>query len=585
MPETTRRLDPVMLDRFQYLFHCLKRRGVYVFLSHLSSRFVMKGDGFPGDAAGLEDIGQGFKVEGFFDPFLIDLQKEYLRSLLTAKNPYTGLSMLEDPALAMTEIVNENSLFWIQPDGLFGVNSPHYRRMLQDLFDGWLKKKYRDEAELRKNWSQDGKTALFAGEALGRGTLAILHVHAGDSDWPVSDARKRDTHRFLYDVQDAYYQGMLSFLREMGLKCPVTGSNHWTGDTADLHVNARLDYMDRHSYWTHPEREYNYIRGQGIQAKPMVRSGWGGHIGEDAARRVFGKPYTISEWHNPLPNPYRAEGTPLMAAYACLHDWHPMHYAYWGGRAAEADTINSFEVMFDPTQMNLLPVSALMFHRRDFREDTTGYFEPVPAEQAMVPSPAPTPRPQAALVGKYGLAFLDGAVPARNDVRILKRALESDGVYAAVTGEMTWDTGEGLVVLDSPRSQGIVGFIGRGRTETRSLIFEMNSEFGVVLAASLTGEPLEQSARILVSTSGDARFTDVRISGGFTEIERTGRFPFLMQPVEGRLTLKTQAPVRVYGLSPGGRRKAEVKTAFGPDGTTFRLEAGQKAMHYEIVRK
>jgi hypothetical protein len=36
-----------MLDKFFYMFYCLKQRGVYVYLSHLSSRFVMKGDGFP----------------------------------------------------------------------------------------------------------------------------------------------------------------------------------------------------------------------------------------------------------------------------------------------------------------------------------------------------------------------------------------------------------------------------------------------------------------------------------------------------------------------------------------------------------
>ena len=37
-PETTRVLDKEMLDRFDYLVSCFKKRGIYIFLSHLSSR-------------------------------------------------------------------------------------------------------------------------------------------------------------------------------------------------------------------------------------------------------------------------------------------------------------------------------------------------------------------------------------------------------------------------------------------------------------------------------------------------------------------------------------------------------------------
>ena len=66
-PVTTRRLDPVMLDKFDYLVKCLKDRGIYIFLSPVSSRFVRPGDGFPGDSAGFRDLAQGLKLEGMFD--------------------------------------------------------------------------------------------------------------------------------------------------------------------------------------------------------------------------------------------------------------------------------------------------------------------------------------------------------------------------------------------------------------------------------------------------------------------------------------------------------------------------------------
>ncbi len=584
MPATTRNIDPEMLDKFHYMFYCLKQRGIYVFLSHTSSRFIMQGDRFPGDEEAFEDVGQGFKVEGMFDPYLIDLQKEYLNAILAATNPYTGLSMLEDPALAMTEIINENSLFWIQPNGGFGINSPFYKSMLQARFAKWLKNKYGDDAALRKAWSQPGKTALFEDESLQNSTILIPHIYVNDSDWPVSLQRKRDTFQFLYDVQDNYYQHMYSYLRDLGLKVPITGSNHWTNDVADLHVNARLDYVDRHSYWTHPRNEYNYIAGQGVQPEAMVKDATGGNLGSNAQRRVYGLPFTISEWHNPLPNPYRAEGTPIMAAYSCLQDWHPMHYAYWGARQAEPDTINSFEVMFDPTQMNLIPISALMFHRHDFQEDRDGYFEILTPDQVMNPSQHITRHPKTAFVGKYGLAFTDMQVPNCNDAGLLKTALEADGVYTSSTGELTWDTHTGLVLLNSPRTQGVIGFFAEQPLETNNLTFNMDTEFGVVIVSSLTDKALVASEHILISTSGDARFSDIKMADDFSVIEKTGHFPFLMQPIEGRITLKGVKPMTVYALSPGGKRLGQIETQAEEGGYSFQLTAANRAMHYEIVR-
>ena len=73
-PDSTRAFDKDMLDRFDYLVHCFKKRGIYVFLSHLSSRRIMPGDGIPEPADSLEDIYAGLKIEGEFDEFLIWLQ-------------------------------------------------------------------------------------------------------------------------------------------------------------------------------------------------------------------------------------------------------------------------------------------------------------------------------------------------------------------------------------------------------------------------------------------------------------------------------------------------------------------------------
>ena len=50
------------------------------------------------------------KALTYFNPRLIELQKEYARQLLTHRNPYTGNEYRHEPAVAIVELVNENSI-------------------------------------------------------------------------------------------------------------------------------------------------------------------------------------------------------------------------------------------------------------------------------------------------------------------------------------------------------------------------------------------------------------------------------------------------------------------------------------------
>ncbi len=584
MPETTRKLDAQMLDKFDYMVYLLKQRGIYIFLSHISSRWVMQGDGFPGDSTGFDDISQGFKVEGMFDPFLIQLQKEYLQQLLEHVNPYTGLALKDDPVLALMEIINENTLFWIQPQGGFGINSPYYQKMLGRMFADWLFEKYGGFENVLVRWAQEGKVAFFEDEKPQEGFIKIPHIYVRDTDWPVSEARIRDTYQFLLELQDNYYSDMYTFLRDLGVRIPLAGSNHWCHDVADIYINARLNYIDRHSYWTHPRGEYNYVAGQGIDPKPMVKDPEGGHIGQNARRRVYNKPYTLSEWHNCLPNPYRAEGTPIIAAYSCLHNWHPLHYAYYGRWELQPDTINAFQVLYDPTQANLVPASALAFLRQDFQESEHYYYEVYTPAQATNALHNPERHPCVGLICKYGLAFTDIGLPKCNNPRILRTALNQKVGYRSATGELMWNFKDGQVLLNSPRTQGVVGFVSGQTIKTRDIQFEIKTEFAVVLATSLTDGPITESGHILISTSADARMTGVEMSPEADKVLTTGRFPFLQQPVEGTLMLHGGTQPDVYKINSSGQRTGKLPVKKSTNSWYFEMTAENRCMFYEIVR-
>ncbi len=593
-PETTRVLDKEMLDRFDYLVSCFKKRGIYVFLSHLSSRKVMPADGIPQPAESLDDIYAGLKIEGEFDEFLIQLQQDYLKKLLTHKNPYTRQPLAEDPVLAMTKIINEDSLLFLGAGPNFSTNSGYYAQMLQGRFNDWLVKKYATRETLAKAWQPADRKGKGLGEdeSFEKKNIAFSYQFSYDSKARYNPAfsrqRNLDMYAFLYDTQTAYYDRMYGFLRALGVRCPIAGSNHWISDVADLHANAGLDYVDRHEYYAHPHGTYNYVQGQSVSpATPMVKSDSLGTIGGLANRRVLGRPYTVSEWNNCLPNPYRAEGPVFMAAYACLQDWHPMQYAYLAFIDYEPQVINSFMVLYDPAHMNVLPASALMFHRGDVKEAMTGYYERVAAGEFMDPAFAPKRDNRLALLGKYGLVFANVAearFPANPD--LLKQASDkTKQVYDSVTGELRWDLNQGLLRIDSPRTQGVAGFAKGQAVATSDVIFNVGNEFAVVMVSALDGEPIRQSKRMLVSTSARAQWSGMEFDEQSGTITKSGKPPFLMEPVVGTVRVRHDKPITVFCLSSSGKRFDYAPMQKSAEGTTFEMRPANRCMHYELVSR
>ena len=99
--ETRRKLDPERRDRQDYLIAQFKKRGIYVNVNLHVARHLGPADGIP---HGATDRNKGFNQ---FYPPLIALQKEYAKELLSHVNPYTGMSYLKDPVVAVVERNNE----------------------------------------------------------------------------------------------------------------------------------------------------------------------------------------------------------------------------------------------------------------------------------------------------------------------------------------------------------------------------------------------------------------------------------------------------------------------------------------------
>ena len=152
-------LDPAQLDKLHRLVAALKAEGVYSNVNLKVSRTHTEADGFPASIAQLPAF---LKRVDYFSRRHVELQKDYARRLLSVKNPYTGLSLVEDPAVAVIEINNENSLLGMRTRdigaGLHLLPEP-FRGELTGMWNAWLAKRYSGKVALALAWERGATPA------------------------------------------------------------------------------------------------------------------------------------------------------------------------------------------------------------------------------------------------------------------------------------------------------------------------------------------------------------------------------------------------------------------------------------------
>jgi hypothetical protein len=383
---------------------------------------------------------------------------------------------------------------------------------------------------------------LPEGDALAERHIPIvLHSQRSATPTPLL----RDWLQFLWDTERAYWLEMATYIkRDLGYKGIVFGT---IVGCSTPHLMAQLDTVDGHAYWMHPE-----FPGAGwdpnnwfVRNAPMVNSD-DTTLRRLAQHRVWGKPYTVTEYDHPAPNQYAAEGLPLLAAHGALQDWDGLFAFDYGGSDGEGRIGAFFEQRTHPAKWALMRACAALFLRADVR----------PA-QRLVCAPFPREAEMDALrqVWAWGLpdgrfAGLDGKAAtmhrlatALEPAQVPRDALRPDAITipdrrrVSDTGELIWDrtqAGRGYVVVRAKRSKMAVGFIG-GRTLDLGDKFRLQVNdaplggFGVVALTVLQEKPVWRALITTVSTA-----------------ENTGWN--LRDLGEGRITLGNQwgdAPTRV----------------------------------------
>ena len=553
-----------ILDRIHYMIAAMKKQGIYTWM-----RLYW-------------NTGQ---TEMFFDD---EFQRHFLKYadyILNSPNPYTGLPMSKDPAVAVVAIQNENNLFfWTFNPQRIGERP---RGLIEQRFGQWVTAKYGSIDKALEAWGPGNPPARWYKDAAedhpGEGCLGLYGIgHLTGLDWAApqrNPGRASDQLQFMVEAQKGSYERIVgAFRKDLGLKNLIACSNWKTADPKTLGVFEHYSYTPgdvicRNIYYDveygpKPERFHavdlgdTYTAFSSLRPPELPSSFTIAHMGD--------MPYAVTENNWCRPNCYRVEWPFLVATYGSM-----LGMDSWSFNGEGESLWNTTMEVWDvnsPSVLGQLPAVSCIIRRGYVKEapvavsDTLSltdlyafkgcsiyglkgqdalWVSKIGDKEAKEMTFSTKVDPLAFFVGRVKRTVTDG--PAQLETVDLPRYIDRDKkVVTSLTGEVTWDFDKGVVIVDTPCAQGACGFLGaKGRIELGDTIIEDGNEYGSVLVVSLDGLPLKTSRKVLIQAGTEDRtfgFKTEELGNGRHRITDLGDYPLVVREIDATVTIKGVGP-------------------------------------------
>lgn len=152
----TREFDPEQIDRLDFFLNELHKNGIYANLNLHVSRTLSEAEGFPVLKEGVNWWTGSNKWVMYYDPDVQSELKKYCRNLLTHENPYRKLRRVDDPGLALVEMLNEN-FFSVKGMAILPRLPKKYQDSFRAKWNQWLSRKYADTKTMKADWQAKQK--------------------------------------------------------------------------------------------------------------------------------------------------------------------------------------------------------------------------------------------------------------------------------------------------------------------------------------------------------------------------------------------------------------------------------------------
>ncbi len=604
------RVDMKFLDQLFYFITAMKKQGIY---SKISFYFPLWFDIKPGyGIRGYENIKNKKPFASFyFNPTLIEIYQSWAKTLFTTRNPYSGKTLAADPCVGIVEIVNEDScFFWTFSET--NIPGPQLQ-IMENAFAKWLKTKYGSLKKATAAWprTRHKRDNTSAGRM---GLFDAWHMTAKGMTAGAPDKQTRisDQVRFLAEHQRQFYASIKQYFRtDLRVKSLISASNWKTADPALLDAIERYTYttcdvIDQHGYFggkhTGPRSSYAVSTNDTFEDRAGV-------LEPTALPIQFfqynGFPQIISETGWTLPNRLRADNTFLCSAYGALQGVDGFFFF-----AVNAPGWQQTPVKFPvsvPSVLGQFPACALQYRRGDVAESEPVIHQALSLKhlfalkgrsgatsqnldklrQKDIPKaghPASHENsaidPLAFFTGKISRSFEQDKSSARNLNRNINRAAKT---IQSQTRELNWDYGNGQVTVNTPRSQGITGFLKKaGTVQLNDMIIDCDNTYASVQVISLDDKPLASSAKILIQA-----FTREQAYGWKTDtngrILNLGTPPLNVENIQATVILKkSPATAVVTVLDINGYPTRKINATRNGKGLAIQLP---KNALYTIVHK
>lgn len=563
------------LDDFHRKVAALKQQGIYTYIDHLywHTHHEIDESVFPGFGDGKNAIALIFFSERFQNLYL-----DFLRDLMTADNPYTGRSMAKDPGVAFVEIHNESSLLFytFKPD-----NFPEPElKLVEEKFGDWLIDRYGSLDAAFEAWGERPTAGKPTDDHLNDGRVGLYEAgKLTGADWAQKQRnhqRAKDQLQFMVESQKQFYEMMTHQMREaIGMGQVIAPSNWKTADARVLDALERYSYTGaevicRNSYFGvdyQPGGQQKFYaielgdtyRDHSALKMPKIPAPLGTPF-------VADYPFMVTENNWTRPNRYRVEWPWLVATYAQMAGADGWTFF----AKSNVDWRHSMGVwdVSNPSILGQFPAAALVFRRGDVRQADRPAVEevvsldeayamkgtqavPLRGEDALWKSrlgdlegasqdTLPAVNPLAYFIGPVVQRFEDG----RSQVQSvdLKNYIDTERqIVRSMTGELFWDAGRGVMVVNTPRAQGIWGFLGDvGTVNLKDVSIQSDNAYGSVVAVSLDEKPLATSERILIQTgSWDHPYGfETEPDGEYRKITKLGGYPLNVKSIEASIRFR-----------------------------------------------
>ena len=360
--------------------------------------------------------------------------------------------------------------------------------------------------------------------------------------------------RFWETVEAAHLKQMAEALRKDGLRVPIAGVSHWRREQefAGAQAGAGLDMIDDRLFW-------NPAPWVSPEKRSVLWSGGdSGLAGLAAMKRRPDRPYVVGQICDVT-----------QGAWSFPHEAADQFLGVYTALVGGLGRGGSKGGLRVPNQLG----------RRSGRDSRGGRHLSNCRGRQRQPAYL---RP---------LAACGVSIAKRRDTRA-DRDQQGGDARAHPVGKNRrksasgWDAARGRLTIDTAYTQGIAGWVEGESASLANLDFETDNSFAVLIASSLSNQPIATTKRLLVSAIVRVEPTGFRwVDSWKREVADPGRPPFLQEPVSAKIVWRRKGVVRAFVLDNNGARTGEAKLEPlpGGDGVSLYIDGKTAAFHWELT--